>query len=83
MVYGFFETSPLCVPDDGTGGSFEYSLLCYNGVTCAYASEVSFTIYDSSKVALVSDSAYVGLTTYGDCDTKAPSMVPTPCPDAV
>jgi hypothetical protein len=84
---GYKEVRPLCIPDDGTGGSFVYSAACELPIapatTCAYSSEVSWTIYDSSKTAIASGGPNVASTTYGDCNTDAPTMVPTPCPDTV
>jgi hypothetical protein len=82
MKDGYKEVRPLCIPDDSTGGSFVYSAAC-DIANCNYLSEVSWTIYDSSKTAIASGGSDVASTTYGDCNTDAPTMVPTPCPDTV
>jgi hypothetical protein len=96
VIIGNKDVEPLCIPDDGTGGSFVYSAAC-ELATCAYSSEVSWTIYDSSKTAIASGGPNVASTTYGDCGThspatptilpslsrypsEAPTRVPTPPP---
>eukprot|EP00615_Pteridomonas_danica_P013978 CAMPEP_0114377936 /NCGR_PEP_ID=MMETSP0102-20121206/1318_1 /TAXON_ID=38822 ORGANISM="Pteridomonas danica, Strain PT" /NCGR_SAMPLE_ID=MMETSP0102 /ASSEMBLY_ACC=CAM_ASM_000212 /LENGTH=896 /DNA_ID=CAMNT_0001532657 /DNA_START=97 /DNA_END=2783 /DNA_ORIENTATION=- len=75
-VNGYSTHTQFCVPDGGE--AFWYSCLCTD-TPCSYLSDVSWTIDDANGIEVVSGDGNVPVTEYGDCGTKTPTMVPTPC----